>query len=95
MSAAITAPVDGSQQNVGKAFVFTGTGFANSTASTLHVSNPELGIDVTLKATSSGGGALAFSTAGTIVPQVAGKYVCTMSDGTSTVVATVEVFATG
>lgn len=94
MSAAITAPVDGTQQNVGKAFVFTGTGFANSTASTLKVTNPELGIDVTLKATSSGGGALAFSTAGIIIPGVPGIYTVTMSDGTSTVVSKVKVFAT-
>lgn len=94
MTAVITAPVDGSQQLVGKAFTFTGTGFANSTASTCKVQNPELGIDVTLKATSSGGGALAFSTAGILVPGVPGIYTVTMNDGTTTVVSKVKVFAT-
>lgn len=90
MAAAVSAPAS---VNVGQAIVLSGTGFADSTAMTLTVRTPTESIDAEWKFTSSGGGAFTFATYGVVVPQEAGMYTVTASDGTSTVTAVVEVFA--
>jgi hypothetical protein len=81
------------QMIVGDELVIAGTGFANSTAYTAQITLP--GPDapsITLKGTTTSGGALAGSDEATIIPSSPGVCSISVSDGTSTVAASIEIF---
>lgn len=90
MAATIVVP---SQLSIGDKLVVTGAGFANNTPSTIVIQFPSPGNNsVTLKQTSSGGGALNSATVADVPMPGAGICNVTVSDGTSVVTGQCEVF---
>lgn len=90
MAAAIVVPA---QLSIGDKLVVTGTGFANSTASTFTFQFPSPGNNaIVLKQTSSGGGVLNSATVADVPMPGAGICRVTVSDGTSVVTGECEVF---
>ena len=98
MAAALVLPAIAgatAQQRVGESILVTGTGFANTTAYTVHISTPDESEDVVMKGVSSGGGAINMATdGGSFVPQSDGFYTVKVVCGSDTLSCTVEVFST-
>jgi len=77
----------------GDELVIDGTGFANTTAYTAQITLP--GMDtpsLTLKGTTSGAGAIDSTDVATIIPSAPGVCKISVSDGTSTVDASINIF---
>lgn len=81
------------QMVVGDELVIAGTGFANSTAFTAVIGLPGPNSpSITLKGTTSAGGAVTATDVATIIPGNEGICSISVSDGTDTVADSTEIF---
>lgn len=93
MAAAIDVP---SEVNVGDPLVVTGTGFETTQAFTIGIhSSGAGGSNLTLKGTTSGGGAFDSSDIADLTMDHEGEVTVTVDDGTNTVVGKTSVWRVG